>query len=520
MSSNEHGSALESDDDEGREQWIAAHRLPAVVASTAAREGWQPAQALIEKHWDRYVSTDPDRLLQAIRALPGDAFIERPTMLVAAAFLQHVIIGGEPSKFSHGEWLDAASGAGQIALMDTLGLLTGKTASLRTEGRLSEAVRAAEEARTAWETATAAERSTVGVSLPHFRIQWGRSFELADASGADLEYEEAYALAMSTKQPAVARRAAGQLAWLHAQRGQLNSAQSWLGHARALAPTSGRYEAVIYLTEALLRVDRGDIPGAGRELARTRGLDEGEYWSAALWVRSMHAHGPAAATIVESQLVEEAERRGKALLRRGAHGRYVRAAKARISALRRSPADAAVALALSSTDRVIAAAAAFADQQHEKAIALAEPAGVASEPPRIRCAALLVVAAAQRVAGNTGEAATIFAQANALIEHERLYSAYECVPSAEVEHLAAIAGAPLSTAPSPRTGGDLPEYGLTRREAEVLTLLVTDRPMARIAADLYISPNTLKATVRRVYRKIGANSRHDATRLVSLGGRL
>jgi DNA-binding CsgD family transcriptional regulator len=519
MVSNGNGSASDSDDRPGT-AWVAPHRLPGVVASTAEREGWEPAQALVERHWDRYVSSAPARLLEAIRALPGDAFIERPTMLVAANFLQHVLAGGKPGTFSHGEWLDSATDSGRATLMDTLGLFTGKTASLRTEGRFAESVRAALQAHSALEEATARERAAVSVSLPHYRIQWGRSLELGNAPGADREYEESYDLAMATEQPAVARRAAAQFAWLLAMRGRLNSAETWLARSMALAPTGGRYEAVVYLTGALLKLDRGDIARAGRELSRAHGLEVGEYWSAALWVRAMHARGPAGAAIVENELFEEVNRRGKALAHGGAHGRYVRAAQARLSALRRPPGEDTSTRSLSAADRVISSAHAYAKGRYEKAITVASAAAAASEPPRTQCAALLVTAASERALGRTRHAADAFAQANALIEHERLYSAYECVPAPDLERLASLAGVtvPLAAALY-KDDRDLPDYSLTKRETQVLTLLATEKPMAEIAAGLYISTNTLKATVRRLYRKLGANSRADAVEILRRDGR-
>jgi DNA-binding CsgD family transcriptional regulator len=519
MESEGNGS-LPASDDRSCTGWVAPHRLPEVVATTAERDGWEPAQRLVERHWDRYVSSAPARLLEAIRALPGDAFIERPTMLVAANFLQHVLAGGKPGAFSHGEWLDAATDSGRTSLMDTLGLLTSKTASLRTEGRLIEAVRAAERARTALGAATAPERAGVRLSLPHYRIQWGRSFELGDAPGADREYEESYDLAMATEQPAVARRASAQFAWLLAVRGRLNSAETWLARSLALAPTGGRYEVVVYLTNALLKLDRGDVAGAGRELSRAQGLELGEYWSAALWVQAMQARGLAGAAIVESALFDEMHRRGKALTGSGAHGRYLRAAQARLSALRRPPGEDTSARDLSPADRVISSALAYAKGRYEKAVTVARSAAAASEPPRTRCAALLVIAAAERGLGRTRHAAEAFGQANALIDHERLYSAYECVPREELEHLASLAGVTLpATAVPDKDDSKLPDYALTKREVEVLTLLATDKPMADIATGLYISSNTLKATVRRLYRKLGVNSRADAIEILRRDGR-
>jgi DNA-binding CsgD family transcriptional regulator len=52
--------------------------------------------------------------------------------------------------------------------------------------------------------------------------------------------------------------------------------------------------------------------------------------------------------------------------------------------------------------------------------------------------------------------------------------------------------------------------GLTRREVEVLTLIAQGRSNRDIAAELYLSPNSIKTYVRTAYRKIGATSRSQA----------
>jgi DNA-binding CsgD family transcriptional regulator len=94
------------------------------------------------------------------------------------------------------------------------------------------------------------------------------------------------------------------------------------------------------------------------------------------------------------------------------------------------------------------------------------------------------------------------------------------VPREELEHLASLAGVTLpATAVPDKDDSKLPDYALTKREVEVLTLLATDKPMADIATGLYISSNTLKATVRRLYRKLGVNSRADAIEILRRDGR-
>ena len=53
---------------------------------------------------------------------------------------------------------------------------------------------------------------------------------------------------------------------------------------------------------------------------------------------------------------------------------------------------------------------------------------------------------------------------------------------------------------------------LTSREWEVLELLHEGETTAEIASDLELKPETARAYVRRIYRKLGARSREDAVR--------
>ena len=63
------------------------------------------------------------------------------------------------------------------------------------------------------------------------------------------------------------------------------------------------------------------------------------------------------------------------------------------------------------------------------------------------------------------------------------------------------------------TGRDLlgGSLGLSRREAQMLTLIGDGSSNSEIAAELYLSPNTVKTYIRAAYRKIGATNRAQAT---------
>jgi LuxR family transcriptional regulator, maltose regulon positive regulatory protein len=51
---------------------------------------------------------------------------------------------------------------------------------------------------------------------------------------------------------------------------------------------------------------------------------------------------------------------------------------------------------------------------------------------------------------------------------------------------------------------------LSEREAVVLRLLATGLSLREIAAQLYVSPNTVKTHLRATYRKLGAGRRAQA----------
>jgi LuxR family maltose regulon positive regulatory protein len=51
---------------------------------------------------------------------------------------------------------------------------------------------------------------------------------------------------------------------------------------------------------------------------------------------------------------------------------------------------------------------------------------------------------------------------------------------------------------------------LTDRELAILRLLPAPTPQRELASALFVTPNTLRTHLRAIYRKLGAESRHDA----------
>jgi LuxR family maltose regulon positive regulatory protein len=59
---------------------------------------------------------------------------------------------------------------------------------------------------------------------------------------------------------------------------------------------------------------------------------------------------------------------------------------------------------------------------------------------------------------------------------------------------------------------------LTAAELRLLPLLSTHLPVSEIAAELFLSPHTVKSEMKSIYRKLGATSRTQAvTRSRELG---
>lgn len=482
--------------------------LPVLVAETGARDGWQAAAAVVESHWDAFASTAPKHLLAALKALPGEAFVNMPSLSVAANYLQHVVIDGEPRRFFHDGRLAPNPDPEASANLDTLVLLTGKAAGDRTAGRLEEARRTVLEAKAVLDRIDSSERGAIVNSLPHLRFQWGRTLDAAQASGAIGEYEEAYDLARLTRQPVIARRAAAHIAWAHADRGRLNDADLWLARAQAEPATNGRYDVILFLTSALLKQDRGDR-GAEADLARALGLPLGEQWAAALWVSALLAQGNPGAASVDAQLERELERHSEAQLG-GSDARYVNAARARLARARpRLRGNVAPIPTETALDPLLDATLAYFEGRYVDALASSEEARTLTAAPRVEAPALLLASASHHELGHFPTAAESFRSANAIIQQQRMYSAYTFVPARTLTVLAHQAGEVIhGRRPAAAEEPALPK--LTKRERQILGLLASGLSVQQIAADLYISPNTLKSTMRDLYRKLGVNSRAAA----------
>jgi len=494
--------------------WSAAEDLRAEVLRTAERDGGAAAAELIGRHWDRYATTEPQHLLNAVRALPGEVFVDNPGMVVAANYLQHVAVDGAPHRFEQDQHLAGISAHGGSLPEQLIGL-TGTTATERTRGEHDRAVAAARAARSRVDAAPDPDVAAMRPNLPHLFLQWGRSLEAAgDGAAAAYEYEEAHRLASVTDQAQIARRAAAHLAWFEADRGRLRSAERWLDRARRTGEPNPRYDAVLHLADALLELDRGDRHASGAALARMSVLPLGEYWAAAAWVRSWHAVDPASRSLLGGEIAEGTGRHAEAVSTGGANRWYLRGALSRLALPHdRHPGDAPA-------DVLLDAVAAYRTGAAGRAAELAHDVLAAPSTLRVRAYALVVAAAAALGDGRAAAARHDFAQADEVIRSEGLRTAYSVIAPSHREQLAGSRDTTAHSTASP-DDAEVPARlaALTAREREVLHLLASERSTRDIATELFISPNTLKATLRRAYRKLGVHSRREAVDTVQVAAR-
>lgn len=483
--------------------------LPAAVAAAARTEGWLAAATLVEQHWDELAATEPAQLLAAVKALPAEAFMRRPGLLIAANHLEHVTIGGRAARV-HPAMERAQPRFTEQSLLDRLIGLTSNSAAARTQDDPRTAAKIAETALTELEAATADEATPIAKSLAHLRMQWSRSLDAADSPRARVEYERTYEVACATEQPRLARRAASHAAWLHAERGRLDIADEWVNRAHREDVIDDRYDAALHITEALIRIDRNDLAGAKTLLDQADAAGVGEHWAAALWVQSLYAHNVADAALTETRLANCVQEHPGVLEATGFDGRLARACRVRVLLIRGRVAENLDTLAaLSPSDRVIAAAVAHMERRERDAMRLSQPITETGVEPRLQSNALLVHAAAALALGYTDTATHAFIRADALIQHAGLHTGYETIAPTDLRQLVELSGSETHAAVRISSARrDLPN--LTPRENDILALLTTELTTGEIATTLFISSNTLKTMTRRLYRKLEVNSRQQA----------
>jgi DNA-binding NarL/FixJ family response regulator len=97
---------------------------------------------------------------------------------------------------------------------------------------------------------------------------------------------------------------------------------------------------------------------------------------------------------------------------------------------------------------------------------------------------------------------------------EQLRTAHELLSEMGAEVFAERAARELrATGEHPRTRGTRPTDALTSQEAHVARLVATGATSREVATELFLSPRTVEAHLRGIFRKLGITSRRQLREL-------
>lgn len=344
-----------------------------------------------------------------------------------------------------------------------------------------------------------------GVSLLH----GGR-----DAQAA-AQFENALA---SATRPNSRLTAFGGLALVHAQAGDLGTAQGWIDsalqhpwHDSVLREYQG---SLLLIAQAWTHIHRGDLDAADEAIDGVwHIIDTIEHWPLLAQVRAV-------ADICRSEPQRGLERLRTLRRQRGSRvtRRLARQLDLTESTLHLAAGDVSAARALSvrSQDEpalvIGAARVQLFDRHPERALRLL--ASIAAETPidRATAAALEGVALAQLGRDAAGPAS----RARSIADAHGLTTPFLLLPPDGFE----IFGERMPLHLGDELPAAVPRPRLTPRELILLGQLVDTASLNDIAAELHVSVNTVRSQRRTLYRKLGAASRDDALAVAAEHGLL
>lgn len=450
--------------------------------------------------------------------LPGEAFVESPDLSFIADYLKRLMTG-DPSRqlpfhFNLAEVMISAND-----LKTRLSALTDIAITCRFNGELQQAEAASIQARNILESSSASSVSNIQDSLPFLRLQWGLTFYLSGHASSVSELEAAYTVANFCGHAFSRARSANGLAWLFAERGWISKAQFWIERAQECSK-GNMSDPLHFLALGLINADRGEVDSALQHLNTARRIGVGDWWAQEAWVRSLCVHNIGEGAVVESY-AREAQECHRSWPDDSPNMRLLRAADARLLTVRaRSRVFHPSAHHRMVVDDLIDATVDLARGKRASAldICIACEDSAYTFTLRQRAQLLTITAAAAYGIGRVEMARSAFFRAHALIMEFSLATTYDYVPEKCYSELFQLIGEAPSV-PRERltlSSADIP--ALTRREREILTFLLTPMTIPEIAAELFISTNTVKTIVKHLYRKMGVTSRKQASDNAQLAG--
>jgi LuxR family transcriptional regulator, maltose regulon positive regulatory protein len=465
-----------------------------------------------------------------------EANLEMLATVDAAGWLQPVMAGLGTARVGNrprllGAWLDLAMLRGDRAALErALAALEGAAPELR--GRSS----ALRRARSYLSRLRGDGVEPLLVHRDHRSLDPELAHPLGVALAAEGRHEPATAAfrralddARRGQEPFRELAILGDAAWQRAVAGYLVDADVLVRRAVELTSTLGLESPPlgVLLAGAQIALDRGRIEAAGSQAAAIRAVaadtcdlvlrvDAGVFVSRARWAQDDLDGAMRALEATDRELLDHMP--GGGLLSRLARAR---------ASMRLALDDPYGAIALlpgiigdvgdlPPEDRLIAASVHLklgaADRARDAIESLRED-GVG---PRLTVHALRVEAAALALSGDLGEATRLRRQADRIARAGGLLTpvVHRRVPRPDRALSVHAEGAPTLGEATPAID---PVEGLTPREFDVLSMLPTATNL-EIAADLYVSVNTVKTHLKSIYRKLGVASRDAAVHQARAAG--
>ncbi len=513
-------------------EWFLENDQPesALRQATAAGD-WPSVVRVIEAKWEELVLTARPALIAAFGETPDEivesSLLCRLVRSLAMSTNDHALFDNLPTLPNDSAQLDQLGREPDV--LSRMRLANAIMVTLRTRGHHARASEHGARLTVLAESASLAHPVEIAPRLPGLLLQVGLAHLWAgDFTPAHRILRRAYDLAPHGSTPHIARGSAGRLALLLAMQGDTDRCAVWLERHDAAPRTQGWLENQVgtggLLARAWSALDRLDLPAAAHALG---GIDSdvvGSYETSAVigYVQALYR--------LHTGRVEEGLHE---LSRVIATYRAVREPGSLPVALLDS-LKADLLLALGRANHARAIMRTMPDHPlmripHARMLLLSgDPRGalgVANDlgwlhaaTPRLTVEMLVIKAVAHHRNGqpetatatlgnaiNAGVANQLRRPFATVVHNELLDIAADLSPEARdfLHH-------PALTTASPPFADRVDLVHLTDRERLILTRLAQGQRVRDIAADLFLSYNTVRTYLRQIYKKLDANSRERA----------
>lgn len=496
------------------------------LEEAVAQQDWTRALAVVDGDWARLFYDGHERFDRALRRIPLDRFRGHPCAMAVRDICIHSRHAGRVPEMS--EVLErlaevAAEGigaTGELELMTSLRTAAAVAVAYRVRGEQEKAIQQATVMETLGRAAIIHGIDAAMQRFPSDLLQLGITVGLAgDVPRAFALLQEAYATAHWSTYKHVRRDVASKAALLHALGGDLDRAQAWLETYRSEPmPAAGEWMArslalTADLAEAVVAIDRLDRPAAEAAVSRLAQPIDGEKgWNVLVsYARARYALVWGDRQRGLEDLREDLSRFAPFL--RGAHTlrRLLVLAEGDLL-LSLSRGNQLAGIIRKDPDcfatELLGARLALLRGRWDEASALAGKGMLRSTSTRVRNELQMIQTAALCELGDAAEMRRHCVQLSDSLAVTGSRWIPASIPARLRRAVAVRCGdTPLHVRDIFAEGVELVE--LTRSERDVLQNLVTGRTVPAAAAELHLSPNTVKTHLRSLYTKLGVNDRRE-----------